>query len=118
MVVGIAVIVCAFVAFGMWNRSQPGEYDAFAQCIAEQEAVFYGAFWCPHCQEQKAMFGRSERLLPYEECSTPNGNAQVAVCNEAGIASYPTWIFADGERLEGVQTFETLAEKTGCELPV
>ena len=29
---------------------------------------------------------------------------------------YPTWVFADGSRLVGVQTPQTLATKTGCAL--
>lgn len=117
IIIGVAAVVLIFVSFGVWNRTQPGEYDTFAQCLADEGATFYGAYWCPHCQEQKAMFGRSASKLPYKECSTPDGNGQIAECNEIGIESYPTWIFEDGERLQGTQTFETLAERTGCELP-
>ncbi len=116
VLIGIAAVVCIFVAFGVWNRSQPGTYDSFAQCLKDKGAIFYGAFWCPHCQEQKAMFGRSERLLPYVECSLPN-RTQTAECNEAGVKGYPTWVFPNDERVEGTQSFETLAEQTGCELP-
>lgn len=36
-------------------------------------AHMYGAFWCGHCQEQKAMFGKQAQAdLPYVECF-PNG---------------------------------------------
>lgn len=118
VVFGVIAVVIIFVVFGVWNRTQPGKYDAFAQCLDEAGAIFYGTFWCPYCQEQKALFGRSERHLPYRECSTPSGQGQVAECDEAGITSYPTWVFADGERLSGVRQFEELSERTGCELPV
>lgn len=93
-----------------------GKLDSFAQCLGEKGATFYGAFWCPHCQNQKAMFGNSERLLPYIECSTPDGNGQLQVCRDADIKGYPTWEFADGSRLSGEVRLETLAEKTGCSL--
>lgn len=101
----------------IWAKNQPGKLDQFAQCLGEQGAKFYGAFWCPHCQAQKAAFGRSEKHLPYIECSTPDGQGQLAICEDAGISAYPTWEFADGERVSGEQELEYLAEKTGCELP-
>jgi thiol-disulfide isomerase/thioredoxin len=92
--------------------------DGFAQCIADSGAKFYGAWWCPHCREQKEMFGRSERLLPYIECSGPNqGGPQKEECNQANIEGYPTWVFADSSRLTGQVPLETLAQKTGCTLP-
>jgi thiol-disulfide isomerase/thioredoxin len=116
--IGVVVVIVVFVGFGIWNRTQPGKYDTFAQCLGEKEAIFYGAFWCPHCQEQKALFGRSKDLLPYTECSSPNGQEQLAVCKDAGIEGYPTWVLKDGERLNSIQSLEILAEKTGCELPV
>ncbi len=113
----IGVVVVLFIAFGIWNRAQPGAYDAFAQCLADEGATFYGAFWCPHCQEQKELLGNSAKLLPYQECSTPDGRGQIALCNEAGIESYPTWHFADGSVQPGVVPLATLAEKTKCALP-
>ncbi len=99
----------------------PGKYDTFAQCLKDKGATFYGAFWCPHCQAQKKLFGSSAKLLPYVECSTPDGNAQTQACIDKKIQTYPTWELADGTRLPtensaGV-TLETLAAKTGCVLP-
>lgn len=112
----IIVILAAIAAWWLYGYMQPGEYDAFAQCLNDEGAVFYGAFWCPHCQNQKAMFGKSERHLNYVECSTADGSGQLAVCRDKGVESYPTWEFADGSRLTGEIPLETLAEKTGCEL--
>jgi thiol-disulfide isomerase/thioredoxin len=116
--IGVAAVVMVFVGFGVWNKTQPGKYDVFAQCLGEKGAVFYGAFWCPHCQEQKALFGNSKDNLPYTECSEPSGQGQLAVCKEKGIERYPTWILKNGERLNSIQSLETLAQKTGCELPL
>lgn len=110
--VGIAVII--IIAGMVWYGSRPGKYDALAQCIAEKGAVFYGAFWCPHCQEQKALFGRSARLLPYIECSTPDGRGQFEVCQKEKITGYPTWVFPDGSRDVATFTPTELSGKTGC----
>ncbi len=95
----------------------PGKYDEFAQCLKEKGATFYGAFWCSHCQAQKKMFGSSAKLLPYVECSTPNGSAQTQECTDKKITGYPTWQFSDGTRLTGEIPLSQLAEKTSCQLP-
>ncbi len=98
------------------NIAAASVYDGFAQCLADAGAKFYGAFWCPHCADQKELFKKSTKL-PYVECSTPNGQGRNQVCTDAGVESYPTWIFADGSKLDGVQQFDALAEKTNCVVP-
>lgn len=95
----------------------PGKYDAFAQCLKDKGAIFYGAFWCPHCQAQKKLFGSSVKLLPYVECSTADGQAQTQGCIDKKITGYPTWEFTDGSRMSGEIPLKTLAEKTACTLP-
>ena len=95
----------------------PGKYDTFAQCLKDKGAVFYGAFWCVHCQAQKELFGSSAKLLPYVECSTLNGESQTQECKDKKIDGYPTWEFSDGTRLSGEISLEKLAEKTYCPLP-
>ncbi len=114
----ILVVILLAVMRGDGGESSdvPGKYDALATCLAEKGAVFYGAFWCSHCQDQKKMFGSSAKLLPYVECSTLDGRGQLEECRVKGIEGYPTWEFADGSRL-GKSDVATLAEKTGCELP-
>ncbi|MEK7088882.1 MAG: hypothetical protein AAB913_02000 [Patescibacteria group bacterium] len=95
----------------------PGKYDTFAQCLKDKGAIFYGAFWCSHCQTQKKMFGSSVKFLPYVECSTPDGSNQTKECTDKGVTGYPTWVFADGSRLTGEISLQTLANKTSCLLP-
>jgi len=114
-IVGAALIAGIYILFP--QKIQPGKLDAFAQCLGQKGAMFYGAFWCPHCQNQEAMFGKSAKLIPYTECSTPDGNNQLAVCKDKKIEGYPTWEFADGSRKTGEVPLETLSEKTGCPLP-
>lgn len=95
----------------------PGKYDEFATCLKDKGATFYGAFWCPHCQDQKKLFGSSQKLLPYVECSTADGRNQTQICKDKKIESYPAWEFADGSRLNGEIPLAQLAEKTSCVLP-
>jgi hypothetical protein len=95
----------------------PGKYDAFAKCIAQTGTKFYGAFWCPHCAAQKAMFGDAEQYLPYTECSLPDESGQTQVCIDKDIKVYPTWYFPDGSSSTGVTDLATLSTKTGCALP-
>lgn len=114
-----------FVAGLVWLIVTPGKsgpYDGFAQCLKDKGALFYGAFWCPHCQNQKALFGKSVKYLPYIECSTPDGRGQVQMCNDIGINTYPTWFIPDPSsttptRLTGEISLEELSEKTSCALP-
>lgn len=114
----LAIVILAIGGYFFYNRSsEPSKYDAFAQCLNEKGAVFYGAFWCSHCKNQKKMFGSSEKNLNYVECSTADGRGQLQVCNDKDIRSYPTWEFADGSRETGELSFQKLSEKTGCGLP-
>ena len=108
------------VAFNAASQDNSGKYNTFANCLINSGTTFYGAFWCPHCQAEKKLFGSSEKLLPYVECSTPDGT-QNQLCKDKKILSYPTWELADGTRLpdenaSGV-SLETLSKKTSCPLP-
>ena len=114
------VILLAIIAGIVWlikTPGKPGKLDAFATCIKDSGASYYGAFWCPNCKNQEALFGRSAKLLPRVECSTPDGKGQLPVCQEAKIEGYPTWQFADGTRVSGTQSLERLSELTSCQLP-
>ena len=114
-IVGIAIF--AGIYFLGSKSSEPGKLDSFTQCLKDKGAVFYGAFWCPHCQNQKAMFGKSAKLLPYVECSTPDGKNQLQICKNKNIEGYPTWEFANGSRESGEVSPDRLSEKTECPLP-
>lgn len=115
--VGLAVLIVGGFGASMYMKTLPGKYDGLAQCLTEKGAKFYGAFWCPHCQEQKRFFGNSAELLPYVECSEADQKTQTPICVEKKINQYPTWEFADGSRLTGEQQPADLAAKTGCEMP-
>src|SRR3989304_10130716 len=108
-------VVLAIVAYRQFFPTT--DYTGFAKCISDSGTKFYGTFWCPHCINQRQMFGSAKEYLPYIECSTPDGKGQLQVCKDAGIKGYPTWIFGDGSMLSGEVTLDKLAEKTGCALP-
>jgi thiol-disulfide isomerase/thioredoxin len=115
-----SLVLVVILAGTIWLAvlpKKPGPLDTFASCLSASGTKFYGAFWCPHCQSQKALFGRSTRLLPYVECSTPDGKSQLPICTDAGVTGYPTWVFADGTRESGEFSLKHLSEKTQCALP-
>lgn len=76
-------------------------------------AKMYGAYWCPHCHEQKEAFGKEAfALVNYVECD-PNGlNPQPELCREAGITGYPSWEI-EGKIYSGRQTLDELADASG-----
>lgn len=113
----VLILVAGGLGASVLMKAVPGKLDTFAQCLADKGATFYGAFWCPHCQAQKRMFGSSAKLLPYVECSTPDGQGRLPICEEKDIQQYPTWDFSDKSRLTGEVPLAQLVEKTGCELP-
>ena len=97
---------------GVWGKTS-GPEDPWVQGLAnhlsETGAKFYGAFWCPHCRDQKELFGSSVHRLPYIECSPGGqGTPQAPACDAAGVKSYPTWII-DGKRYVGTQSLDDLA---------
>jgi hypothetical protein len=94
-----------------------GRLDDFARCLRDNGTTMYGTFWCPQCEAQRELFGRSERYLRYVECAYEDSDEKTPACRKAGIKSYPTWAFPDGSRLTGRQTLERLARQSGCELP-
>lgn len=114
----IAALIVAGIGVSLFARTAPGKLDGFAQCLKDRGVVFYGAFWCPHCQATKKMFGNSARLLPYVECSTPDGKDQLQVCTDKKIEGYPTWTFPNSTTtLTGERTLEELSYASGCPLP-
>lgn len=86
-------IIAILVALFVWYKAAPGPQDKLANCLKEVGAKFYGAFWCPHCQATKAQFGKSAKLLPYIECSTPDSKGQLKICSDNHVVGYPTWEF-------------------------
>ncbi len=122
----LTIVITAAVAVGglvlIANKSgtssgTSGQYDKLAQCLTSKGVKFYGAWWCPHCAEEKRILGDSMKKINYIECAPPGDQqGQTEICKQAKIDSYPTWEFADGSRATGVQQPKDLADKAGCAL--
>ena len=116
----ISAFLVLFLVFGLWflisvlrdKDTSSGALDSFAKCLSDKGFVMYGAYWCPHCQNEKAAFGDSFKFVNYVECTQ-----ETQKCLDARIESYPTWICSNGKRLVGEQGPEKLAEASGCSLP-
>ena len=116
--VAAAVVILALHANYTAPQPEPtGPEDpmvrALAEHLADKGVLFYGASWCPHCQEQKRIFGASASRLPYIECNLAGPNApQASACSMAGVQTYPTWII-NGRAIVGqVMTLAELADAT------
>src|SRR5579863_2557147 len=92
-----AVIVVLFAgAFFGGRYYNNHKYDSFARCLASKQAKMYGLYWCPHCAEQKEMFGASFHNVPYVECAIKDKPGELApACKVAGVKLFPSWQFRD-----------------------
>ncbi len=112
-----AFIFGGFLISAIITKSAPSSYDHFAQCLTEKGVKMYGAYWCPHCQNQKEVFGNAFRYVTYEECATPGQpDVMTQACKDAEVEGYPTWKNAAGEIRTGEQSLEELATFSGCAL--
>ncbi len=117
-IVTAMLIVAAFaLVIYLGLRKRGNRLDAFAKCLAAKQAKMYGAYWCPHCADQKEMFESSFQYVSYVECGVPGSRDEAQVCKDAGIKHFPTWEFFGGERQEGTLALHALSTKTGCSLP-
>ena len=114
---GVSAAVILFVV-PFWlvsSGSTSQENYPLADCLSEKNVVMYGAYWCPHCKEQKELFGSSFERIKYVECAEKdNPRQQTAECKTAGVKQYPTWIKNDGERVTGTQSLESLKALGNC----
>jgi hypothetical protein len=109
----LALLVLAYLVAWYYNNHK---YDKFAKCLAAKHAKMYGLYWCPHCLDQKHMFGASFRYVPYVECALSQ-TQEAPECKAAGVDHFPAWQFAGEPAKPGVLSLEALSDKTGCSLP-
>lgn len=114
----LALLIVGGFGWNIYQKHAPSKLDSFAQCMTDKGVKMYGAFWCPHCQATKKMFGSAASKIPYVECSTPDGQNQTQICKDQGVQQYPTWTrTTDANRIMGEHTLQELAEFSGCALP-
>jgi uncharacterized membrane protein/glutaredoxin len=115
-----AVAALAFVLGGYAVAERQVAASAYAEGLAKHLAAsgarFYGAYWCPHCAEQKRMFGEAARYLPYVECDPRSPEGRPEECRRAGVRAFPTWVIG-GRKYEGTIPLEELAKLSGYPPP-
>jgi hypothetical protein len=112
---GIVVLFVLVYAAGWYHSNH--RYDGFAKCLASKQAKMYGLYWCPHCLEQKEMFGKSFQYVPYTECAIKGSHELAPACAAAGVKLFPSWQSAGNPPVPAVFPLETLSAQTGCSLP-
>ncbi|MEI7665338.1 MAG: vitamin K epoxide reductase family protein [Synechococcaceae cyanobacterium ELA263] len=86
---------------------------ALADHLNKVGAKMYSAYWCPHCHEQKELFGKqATEKLTVIECAPDGHNSQTALCNAKKIDGYPSWEI-NGKIDSGVKPLAKLAEMSG-----
>ena len=86
---------------------------ALAEHLTATGAVMYSAYWCPHCHEQKELFGRqASDQLQVVECAPDGRNNQADLCRSKGLTGFPSWEI-NGKIDSGVKSLDDLAEMSG-----
>ena len=84
----------------------------FAKFLNDNKIVMYSAYWCPHCNDQKQLFGKKavEELI-IVECAKDGKNNKYKLCQEKGIEGFPSWEI-NNEIYSGTVSLNELAEMT------
>ncbi|WP_036488488.1 vitamin K epoxide reductase family protein [Myxosarcina sp. GI1] len=126
VVVAIVVLVGTLGVYANINNPQVAESNpyavttesgtaevALAQHLTQQGAKMYGAYWCPHCQNQKQLFGKeASSQIDYVECDPSGEEPRPDLCQTAGIQGFPTWEI-EGKLYQGEKTLAELANLSG-----
>jgi uncharacterized membrane protein len=88
---------------------------ALAEHLTSGGARMYSAYWCPHCHDQKQLFGKQAAArLQVIECAPDGRNSQASLCESRKIQGYPTWEI-NGQLDSGVKSLQDLALLSGFE---
>jgi hypothetical protein len=104
------------------KRSSTEQAIALANHLKSKGSVMYGAFWCPHCQHQKELFGKEAwSLMNYVECS-PKGyyyNKDEVGKVAKQLDGFPTWKFGSkggkSDWMSGEMPLERIAKLSNYE---
>ncbi len=108
----LSLFIITLIIFGITVYSQvkkPGLYENFTKCLTDK-AIIYGNDFCSYTNQQMNMFGKAKKYLSYVKCIDNE-----ELCNSKGVKITPTWEI-NGKTYQGVQSFETLARLTECEI--
>ena len=86
---------------------------ALARHLKQIGAKEYVAWWCPHCHEQKQLFGKEAySYINHVECDPRGKDSRTDLCKTADIKSFPTWEIG-GKQYQGVKSLKELAQISG-----
>ena len=114
ILISIGILILAVLFYNIIRKTttiESKQYNNFAECLTERGFIMAGTDWCPHCQNQKAMFGESFKHIDYRDC-----DIHKEYCIEQGVKGYPTWILPDGTLSPGVKQLAQLSQMSGCSL--
>jgi len=122
----VGILVLFYVIYSVLGKITGGAVsvgneasDEFAKCLSDKDVKMYGAYWCPHCVNNKGMFGNGGKILVdlkiYIECDAGGENPQPDVCSEKGVEGYPTWEI-NNKLYSGEMSLDKIAELSGCSL--
>ena len=113
------------VFFTVTDTSGESEIQ-LARHLKQTGAKMYSAYWCPHCYEQKKLFGVAAlNDLPFVECAPDGKNSQTAICQDVAAKAekqlghpfgFPTWEI-NGKFYSGQETLQDLATQSGYQGP-
>jgi uncharacterized membrane protein len=90
---------------------------ALARHLTAKGVVMYTAYWCPHCHEQKELFGKeATAALKVVECAPDGHNSQAALCKTKQIQGFPSWEI-NGTIDSGVKPLAKLAAMSSYKGP-
>lgn len=92
---------------------------ALAAHLSSIGAKMYGAYWCPHCHDQKQLFGLpAAKEFPYVECAPDGQNPQTDLCQSLSdqVRGFPTWEI-NGQYYPGTRSLQELAQLSGYSGP-
>ncbi|MBH8563464.1 vitamin K epoxide reductase family protein [Nostoc sp. CENA67] len=103
--------------FGWKITTTSGQAEIeLARHLVKIGAKEYVAYWCPHCHEQKLIFGKEAYQIINDnikiECAADSPKAKPELCQAAKIQGFPTWII-NGKTYNGVQNLDELAKISG-----
>jgi uncharacterized membrane protein len=115
LIVGMVTLTGTLGVYASQNQlmAQSGTFPGrLVQHLRATDAKMYGAFWCPHCRDQKELFGASKNQIPYVECDSRGPNPQTQLCQDKEIKGFPTWEIKS-KLYSGQRSLEELADLSG-----
>lgn len=107
IIIGIVVIVLA-VKFALTGGAaiNGNSAEAIAKCLTGKGVMMYGSQYCPHCVQQKEIFGDAFEFIDYIECTE-----NPSFCKN--LDGVPAWDIS-GKIYYGTKSLEELASLAGC----